>query len=148
MSFDDGSAGVLRSFYNRWMRAVTVQWAGGKFSQDIEVAGHKIRADEEPANGGDDTGAEPHELLLAALGSCTAMTLKVYAERKGWPLRNVHVELNGATGETGFVITRELTLEGDLDAEQRQRLLEIADKCPVHKTLSNKITIQTTAKTP
>ena len=142
------SADVRRTFYNRWMRAVTVQWAGGKFSQDIEVAGHKIRADEGAANGGDDTGPEPHELLLAALGSCTAMTLKVYAGRKGWPLRNVHVELNGATGETGFVITRALTLEGELDAEQRQRLLEIADKCPVHKTLSGTITIRTTVAAP
>ena len=127
------------------MRQVTVQWAGGKFSQDIEVAGHKIRADEEAANGGEDTGAEPHELLLAALGSCTAMTLKVYAERKGWPLRNVRVTVNGATGETGFVINRALTYEGSLDADQQQRLLEIADKCPVHKTLSGKIAIQTTA---
>jgi len=130
------------------MRAVTVQWAGGKFSQDITVGGHKIRADEEIEKGGDDTGAAPHELLLAALGSCTAMTLKVYAERKGWPLRNLHVELNGATGATGFVITRVLTFDGQLDGEQRQRLIEIADKCPVHKTLSGHISIQTTAVAP
>jgi putative redox protein len=127
------------------MRQVTVQWAGGKFTQDIQVGGHKIRADEEKDKGGDDTGAAPHELLLAALGACTAATLKVYAERKGWPLRNVRVALNGATGATGFVITRALTFEGTLDAEQQQRLLEIADKCPVHKTLSGKIDIQTTA---
>jgi putative redox protein len=126
------------------MRDVTVGWAGGKFSQDIAVAGHRLRADEETAKGGDDTGAAPHELLLAALGACTAMTLKAYAERKGWPLRNVRVRLNGSTGETGFVITRELTLEGELDAEQRERLVGIADKCPVHKTLSGKIIIQTT----
>ena len=130
------------------MRAVTVQWAGGKFTQDVTVGAHKIRADEESDKGGDDTGAAPHELLLAALGSCTAMTLKVYAERKGWPLRNVHVELNGATAATGFVITRVLTLEGGLDAEQRQRLVEIADRCPVHKTLSGKISIETTAVAP
>ena len=76
------------------------------------------------------------------------MTLKVYAERKGWPLRDVHVELNGATGTTGFVITRLLTLDGELDAEQRQRLVEIADKCPVHKTLSGQISIETREVAP
>jgi putative redox protein len=125
------------------MRDVAVRWAGGKFSQDIAIAGHSLRADEETGKGGDDTGPAPHELLLAALGSCTATTLKVYAERKGWPLADVQVALTGATADGGFVITRKLTLVGDLDAEQRQRLLEIADKCPVHKTLSNTITIQT-----
>ncbi|MEO7157124.1 MAG: OsmC family protein [Vicinamibacterales bacterium] len=130
------------------MRSVTVQWAGGKFTQDIAVGAHRIRADEETVNGGDDTGAAPHELLLAALGACTAMTLKVYADRKGWPLRNVHVELNGSTGATGFDITRVVTFDGELDAEQRQRLVEIADKCPVHKTLSGPISIQTTAVAP
>lgn len=127
------------------MRQVTVRWAGGPFAQDIEVAGHRLRADEEEDKGGAGTGPGPHELLLAALGSCTAMTLKVYAERKGWPLTDVVVELNASTTPAGFVITRLLTLEGELDAVQRQRLLEIADKCPVHKTLSNTIAIQTTA---
>ena len=127
------------------MRNVKVGWAGGKFAQDIEVAGHRIRSDEETAKGGDDSGASPHELLLAALGSCTAMTLKVYAERKGWPLRGVHVSLDGAHIESGFAISRKVSIEGDLDAEQRQRLLEIADKCPVHKTLIGEIAINTTA---
>ena len=130
------------------MREVTVQWAGGKFAQDVKVGGHTIRADEETGNGGDDSGPVPHELLLGALGACTAMTLKVYAERKGWPLRHARVRLTGATGASGFVITRELTLEGELDAEQRQRLLDIADKCPVHKTLSGEITILTTVVAP
>ena len=127
------------------MREVRVCWAGGAFAQDIDVAGHRLRADEEKDKGGEDTGPAPHELLLAALGSCTAMTLKVYAERKGWPLRNVQVLVNGGTTDAGFVITRLLSLEGELDAEQRQRLVEIADKCPVHKTLSGAITIQTSA---
>ena len=128
------------------MRNVTVGWAGGKFAQDIEVGGHTIRADEETDKGGDNTGASPHELLLAALGSCTAMTLKVYAERKGWPLRDVHVTLGGAHADGVFTITRRLSFEGDLDAEQRQRLTEIADKCPVHKTLVGDITITTSAE--
>ena len=125
------------------MRDVTVGWAEGKFAQDVEVGGHRFRADEETDKGGDDTGPAPHELLLAALGSCTAMTLRVYAERKGWPLRDVHISLSGATGDSGFVITRHIRLDGEVDAEQRQRLIEIADKCPVHKTLSGAVHIQT-----
>jgi len=132
------------------MREVTVHWAGGPFAQDIEVAGHRLRADEEVTHGGDNSGAEPHELLLAALGSCTAMTLKVYAERKGWALRDARVTLNGDTSSGALVITRQIALDGDLDDEQRKRLMEIADKCPVHKSLSAPITIRTTtaATTP
>jgi putative redox protein len=125
------------------MRNVEVRWAKGKLAQDIEVAGHRIRSDEEAAKNGDDTGATPHELLLAALGSCTAMTLKVYAERKGWPLEDVKVTLNGINGEGAYNITRQVAILGNLDAEQRQRLLEIADKCPVHRTLTGGITINT-----
>jgi putative redox protein len=129
------------------MREVRVGWASGPFAQDISVAGHRLRADEEVEKGGDDTGVAPHELLLAALGSCTAMTLKVYAQRKGWKLRDVDVTLNGSTVDGAFIITRQLTLEGDLDAEQRRRLTEIADKCPVHKTLTGTIRIQATLET-
>jgi putative redox protein len=125
------------------MRAVSVEWAEGQFAQDIEVGGHRLRADEEAEKGGDNTGPAPHELLLAALGSCTAMTLKVYADRKGWPLRDVRVILNGASSESGFTITRQLQIDGDLDQGQRRRLIEIADKCPVHKTLAGDITIST-----
>src|SRR3990170_2839855 len=117
------------------MREVSVEWADGKFAQDIAVGDHRLRADERTEHGGDNTGPGPHELLLAALGSCTAMTLKVYAERKGWPLRDAHVTLKGEHADGRFVITRHIALTGELDAEQRQRLIEMADKCPVHKTL-------------
>lgn len=127
------------------MRDVSVGWADGKFAQDIEVGGHRIRSDEPIEKGGADTGAAPHELLLAALGSCTAMTLKAYAERKGWPLRDVRVSLSGAHADGRFIISRRLVLDGELDGDQRQRLLEIADKCPVHRTLISPIVIQTTA---
>ena len=137
---------MARTFYNRHMREVTVGWSGGNgLAQDVAVAGHRLRADEETDKGGGDTGAAPHELLLAALGSCTAITLKVYAQRKGWPLTNVRVKLNGTNAEGGFSITRQLSFDGDLTAEQRQRLTEIADKCPVHRTLSGDIRITTTA---
>lgn len=128
------------------MREVTVRRAEGAFAQDIAVASHHLRADEEREKGGDDTGAAPHELLLAALGSCTAMTLKVYAERKGWPLRDAHVALNGSHVSGRFEIARQVQLVGELDADQRQRLLEVADKCPVHKTLSGEVAITTTEK--
>lgn len=126
------------------MRNVVVRWAGGKFAQDIDVAGHSLRSDEELEKGGEATGPTPHELLLAALGSCTAMTLKVYAERKGWPLRDVNVTLDGGNADGGYVINRQIRVFGELDADQRQRLIEIADKCPVHKTLIGEITINTT----
>jgi len=129
------------------MREVSVRWAAGKVAQDIEVAGHRLRADEPAEKGGDDTGPAPHELLLAALGSCTAMTLKMYAERKGWPLGDLRVKLTGEHADGRFIITRHLTIAGELDDEQRRRLLEIADKCPVHKTLVGEIVIQTTAET-
>lgn len=126
------------------MREVAVKWAGGPFAQDVEVAGHHLRADEGVEKGGEDTGAAPHELLLAALGTCTAMTLKAYAQRKGWPVRDVQVRLTGTTGDGGLVITKQVTIDGDLDADQRQRMMEIADKCPVHRSLSNPITIKST----
>jgi putative redox protein len=129
------------------MREVSVEWADGQFAQDVEVAGHRLRADEPTDKGGDNSGPAPHELLLAALGSCTAMTLKVYAERKGWPLRDVRVTLHGTHADGAFTITRQLIIDGDLDAEQRRRLIEIADKCPVHKTLAGEITITTTEST-
>ncbi len=134
--------------YHRGMREVRVRWAGGPFAQHLEVGGHQLRSDEEREKGGEDSGASPHELLLAALGSCTAMTLKVYAERKGWPLRDVHVSVNGELTPGGLVIDRQLEFTGELDAEQRQRLIEIAGKCPVHKTLVGDIAINTAEKRP
>jgi putative redox protein len=126
------------------MREVLVSSTPAAFAQDIAIGTHRLRADEPAAEGGTDTGPEPHELLLAALGSCTSMTLKVYSARKGWPLRDVRVKLTGGSADGKYVITRQISMAGDLDAEQRKRLIEIADKCPVHKTLSGTIAIQTT----
>ena len=125
------------------MRDVRVASDGTKFGQDITIGTHRLRADEETGTGGGDTGAGPHELLLGALGACTSMTLRMYAARKGWPLTSVHVALNGGAVEGRYAITREITLTGELDAEQRQRLLEIADKCPVHRTLTGEVMIET-----
>jgi uncharacterized OsmC-like protein/alpha-beta hydrolase superfamily lysophospholipase len=127
---------------------VTVASAGiGKFAQLIAAGRHRLRADEPAAVGGDDTGPAPYDLLLAALGACTSMTLTMYAARKQWPLGRVSVKLRHnkvyaddcAECENTKTkldrIEREITLEGELDAAQRERLLEIADKCPVHNTL-------------
>lgn len=126
------------------MREVIVRSDETKLGQDVTVGALKLRADHEVADGGDDTGPAPHELLLAALGSCTSMTLRGYAARKGWPLTSVQVTLAGANADGRFVITRQIVLNGDLDGEQRRRLLEIAEKCPVHRTLTGEIAIQTT----
>lgn len=136
---------------------VTVAETGStRYAQRITAGTHVLSADE-PRPIGEDTGPSPYDLLLAGLGSCTSMTVRMYADRKGWPLRQVRVALRHsrihaedcAACETtsGRVdhIDRQLSFDGDLDDDQRQRLLEIADKCPVHRTLRSEIDISTTA---
>lgn len=118
----------------------------GKLSQAIIAGSHTFRADEPADAGGDDLGPTPHELLLAALGSCTAITLQMVAGRKGWPLEHVEVRLRRGklppeSGREATLILRDIVLEGALDEDQRRKLLEIAEKCPVHKTLTGEITI-------
>lgn len=125
------------------MRDVRVVSDASKLGQDITIGTFRLRADEEIEKGGADTGPEPHELLLAALGACTSMTLRLYAERKGWPLREVRVTLTGGPADGKYGITRQIVMVGDLDAGQRQRLIEIAGKCPVHRTLTGEVVIQT-----
>lgn len=123
--------------------------------QEIAVGKHRLVADEPTALGGTDTGPNPYDLLLAALGSCTSMTIAMYARRKEWPLQSVRVTLRHARihaedcedceAKTGRLdrIDREVELFGPLDEEQRTRLLEIANKCPVHRTLQSEISIRT-----
>ena len=126
-----------------------------RLEQEINIGRHRLLADEPVSVGGLDSGPGPYDLLLAGLGACTSMTLRLYAERKSLPLDRVtvrlsHSKVHAADCETcetkeGMLdrIERAITLEGELDDEQRERLLEIADKCPVHRTLTSEIEIKT-----
>jgi putative redox protein len=108
------------------------------------VAGHHaVTADERPALGGQDAGPAPHELLCAALGACTAITLRMYAQRKDWTLRAVHVDVLLQIEGKEHQITRRLRLEGDLDETQRARLADIAERTPVTLTLKQGVLITT-----
>lgn len=108
------------------------------------VAGqHTLTADERAAAGGQNAGASPHELLCAALGACTAITLRMYAQRKEWTLRGVHVEVLLQVEGKEHRITRRLRLEGDLDEAQRARLADIAERTPVTLTLKQGVVIKT-----
>ena len=137
-------------------RAVVVaETRAGKFEQSVTIGPHRFLADEPVAAGGRDSGPSPYELLIAGLGACTAMTLRLYADQKALPLTGVSVTLKHskihaadcATCETkeGKLdrIERTIALDGPLDAAQRARLLEIADKCPVHRTLTSEVEIRT-----
>jgi putative redox protein len=107
----------------------------------IEVGPHVLRSDEPLDAGGTDSGATPQEMLLAALGACTSITLRMYATRKGWPLREARLSLTASTVDGVYVIRRQLTLDGDLDDEQRARLEEIANRCPVHRVITGEVQI-------
>jgi uncharacterized OsmC-like protein/fermentation-respiration switch protein FrsA (DUF1100 family) len=128
-----------------------------KFQQTVSVGPHRLLADEPVSAGGKDTGPGPYDFLLAGLGACTSMTMRLYADRKSLPLERVTVTLKHSKiyaqdcaecdTKAGMLdqIDRVIAMEGALDAEQRQRLMEIADKCPVHRTLTSEIHIVTQA---
>lgn len=126
------------------------------FTSDIQIGKHQIIADEPIDVGGNNEGPSPYELLLSSLGACTAMTLKMYASRKEWKLEKVLVELSHSkdyhedcvdcekSSAKVDIIQRRIHIEGDLDEKQIDRLMNIADKCPVHKTLTSETVIKTT----
>ncbi|MCE9506758.1 MAG: OsmC family protein [Alphaproteobacteria bacterium] len=120
---------------------VTVEENGqGLYTQDVKTTHHHLIADEPADIGGSDRGPAPYELLLAALGACTSMTVRMYARQKQWDLQRVAVRLThkkepDAENKKRDVISRDITVEGGLDEAQRQKLLEIANKCPLHRTL-------------
>lgn len=118
-----------------------VRTAEGKFRQTITIGEHVLVGDEPEDVGGQDEGPSPHELLLAALGACTSMTMKMYADRKGWPLESCEVAVSMTKEGDTTTLHRKIVLQGPLDDAQRERILEIARKCPVHKTLTNPIAV-------
>ncbi len=127
----------------------------GKFQQMVTSGPHQMLADEPVAVGGQDSGPGPYDFLLAGLGACTSMTMRMYADRKSLPVERIAVTLSHdrihaedcAECETkaGMLdqIDRVISIEGALDADQRKRLMEIADKCPVHRTLKSEVRILT-----
>ena len=134
---------------------VIVRGAADGFTQEIAAGSHHFRSDEPASVGGTDSGPTPYDLLLAALGSCTSMTIAMYARRKQWPLERVTVHLRHSrvhaedcvaceTQDAKLtVIERDIQLDGTLGEDQRARLLAIADRCPVHLTLTSKMEIRT-----
>lgn len=121
---------------------VVAETGAGLYTQSVKTTSHNLTADEPESMGGLNLGPAPYDFLLTALGACTSMTLRMYASQKKWDLKKVTVRLthqkeDGADGKKIDRITRDITVEGNLDDAQRQRLLEIANKCPVHRTLEN-----------
>lgn len=136
-------------------RSVVAVGPTSGFRTEVDVGGHHLVVDEPLPVGGTDTGPSPYEMLLAALGACTAMTLRLYADRRGWPLERARVELRHRKVHAQDcaecdrrpakmdVVDRVVFLDGPLADEQRTRLMEIAERCPVHQTLQSKIQVNT-----
>lgn len=146
----------LRSDWPMPEEGVVVQTGHGKFGTEVHTAKHRFLADEPRSYGGDESGPSPYDLLLAALGTCTAMTMKMYADQKGWPFQGTRIHLtherNHAEdcahmleeGAKVQALNRVITLLGDeLTPEQRAKIIAIADKCPVHRTLEGHLHIHT-----
>jgi putative redox protein len=140
---------------------VRVRLAGDSYTTEVMTPFHHLIADEPESVGGNNLGPTPYDMLLASLGTCTAMTLKMYANRKGWALEEINVYLNhekihqndsvsveDSKNSKLSKFTRWLEIKGDVTDEMKEKLLEIADKCPVHKTLHEQITVETFFKTP
>ena len=125
------------------MRAVVSRFGSGHFQQALEVGNDHFVSDIDEAKGGNSSGPSPHEYMGAALAACTGMTLKMYAQRKSWDLQDAIVTVDIERVNDIEKFKRSIKLVGVVDAEQSQRLLEIANKCPVHKALTGTIEINT-----
>jgi putative redox protein len=122
------------------MRA-TARRENGTLRHDVEIRDHVVVADEPTDNGGDDSGPSPQELLAASLASCTAITMEMYANRKGWDVGEVVVDVNFEPAQRGSPtrFQMEVRMPKELPEEQRERLMQIAAKCPVHRTLEGEV---------
>ncbi|MDN4058656.1 OsmC family protein [Massilia sp. YIM B02769] len=122
---------------------VTTHRGTGPLQQVIEIGPHRLLTDAPVDAGGEASGPAPHDLLAAALAACTTLTVNLYAKRKGWKLDDVLVSVQHGQEGAAYGFQRSIRLLGDLSGEERERLLDIANKCPVHKTLSGQIAIRT-----
>jgi putative redox protein len=129
------------------MRAISRR-VDGRLEQRVEIRGHRLTADEPRDHGGEDSGPSPQELLAASLASCTAITMEMYAQRKGWDVGDIAVNVNYEPAQRGsptrFKMTFELSKE--LPEEQRERLMQIAAKCPVHRALEGEVMFEETVE--
>jgi putative redox protein len=125
------------------MNTITANYASGKLKHQLQAGDNMIYSDASVADGGEGAGPSPHELLGMALAACTGITMRMYAQRKAWPLENAEVKVNIVKVENLEIFNRTIQFFGPLDEEQKKRLLDIADKCPIHKALLGKIEIQT-----
>ncbi len=131
---------------NELLAQATCSTTGKNFAVINQADGHTVHADEPESKGGKNTAMDPFGLLLSSLGSCTAITLEMYAQRKKWPLEHVNVNLEIRKANNVYSIAREIELKGSLSDEQKQRLLQVANACPVHKILTMQPQIDTTIK--
>ena len=122
---------------------VTTHRGAGPLQQVIEIGRHRLLTDVAPASGGEDSGPEPHDILAAALAACTTLTVNLYAKRKGYALDEVRVRIRHGQEGAAYALHRSIEYVGQLGVEDKARLTEIANKCPVHKTLSGQIDITT-----
>ncbi|HRE17392.1 MAG TPA: OsmC family protein [Rhodocyclaceae bacterium] len=128
-------------------RVIVAENGLGRYQQTVTIGQHQLLADEPESVGGSDAGPAPFEFLMAGLGACTAMTIRMYAERKEMPLTGIKVALSHdkteVDGKLVERIERNITLEGSLSPEQRERLLDIANRCPVHRALMQPLVVET-----
>jgi putative redox protein len=127
------------------MRA-TSRRVDGRLEQDVEIRGHHLTADEPRNHGGDDSGPSPQELLAASLASCTAITIEMYADRKGWDVGEIAVDVHYEPAQRGSPtrFKMDVDLPKELPEDQRERLMQIAAKCPVHRTLEGEVMFEET----
>lgn len=124
---------------------VTLHKGQGKLQQVLSIGRHQLLSDAPEAFGGEDSGPEPHDLLAAALAACTALTVTMVARRKGMALEDVRVRVEHGQKDGVYLLQRHIEYVGALDEDERKQLTDIANKCPVHKTLSGSIRIDTEA---